>query len=267
MKSVFRRMSRRDFLLRSALFTVGACAGTTLVVKPFARALDRLAAQEPGPRIGMILDDVGFNIRRVEPFLDLAIPITYSILPHMDFSCSLAEKIHGRGHEVMLHQPMEPHNSALNPGPGALYLKQGAPEMERILRENFDNFPHAAGFNNHMGSRFTENRLKMQTALSFFLQREFYFVDSFTSRQSAGFATARAMNMTAAHSHTFIDNTRTRAAVYAQLVRIKAHALKNGCAIGIGHPWPETAEGLRQFLQELQGSNFQLVYASQIACV
>jgi len=267
MNSNFRRISRRDFLIRSALFTAGSCAGTGLMLKPFARALDRQAADVPAPRIGIILDDVGFNLERVQPFLELNVPITYAILPHMQFSRSLAENIHSRGHEVMLHQPMEPYNSELNPGPGALYLTQSTAVMESILRGNLENFPHAAGFNNHMGSRFTESRVKMQPALSFFLEKEFYFVDSCTSARSVGFETARAMNMMAAHSHEFIDNTRAGAAVYGQLVRLKAHALKNGCAIGIGHPWPETAQGLRQFLQELKGSNFSLVYASQIACV
>jgi len=36
--------------------------------------------------------------------------------------------------------------------------------------------------------------------------------------------------------------------------------------VGIGHPWPETAQGLGQFLKELKGSPFKMVYASQIAC-
>ncbi len=267
MNSNSRRISRRDFLIRTALFTAGTCTGTGLVLKPFARALDRLAAGEPAPRIAFILDDVGFNVERLQPFLDLKAPITYAVLPHMQYSRSLAEKIHASGHEVMLHQPMEPYNRDLNPGPGALYLAQSSSVMEQILQGNLENFSHAAGFNNHMGSRFTESRPKMQLALSFFQEREFYFVDSCTSQHSVGFETAWAMNMTAAHSNEFIDNTRTVPAVYGQLVRLKAHALKNGCAIGIGHPWPETAQGLRQFLQELRGSNFSLVYASQIACV
>lgn len=261
-----RGMSRRDFIIRTALFTAGACAGADLLVRPFARALDRQAAAGDAPRIGFILDDVGYNAERARLFLDLAVPITYAILPHMPFSCSLAETIHRCGHEVMLHQPMEPHNSSLNPGPGALYLSQSAAEMQRILRANLDSFPHAVGFNNHMGSRFTESRPKMRQALSFFLPKEFYFVDSGTSQHSVGFATARALHMTAAHSHEFTDNVRTVPAVYGRLVRLKAHALKHGCAIGIGHPWPETAQGLKGFLQELEGEHFTFAYASQIAC-
>ena len=260
------RMSRRDFLIRTTVFAAGACAGTSFLLKPFARALNAEAAGGTAPRIAFILDDVGFNVERVRPFLELGAPLTYAILPHMQFSGSLAEKIHGRGHEIMLHQPMEPHNSSLNPGPGGLYLSQSKQEMERILLRNLENIPHAAGFNNHMGSRFTESRPKMQEALAFFLEQEFYFVDSCTSERSVGFATARDMNMMAACSHEFTDNIRTASAVYGQLVKLKAHAIKHGCAVGIGHPWPETAQGLGQFQKELKGSNFKMVYASQITC-
>ena len=261
-----RLVSRRDFLIRTALFAAGTCAGTSVLLTPIARALDAEAAGGPAPRIAFILDDVGINIERVRPFLELGAPLTYAILPHMMFSYSLANTIHGRGHEIMLHQPMEPHNSSLKPGPGGLYVSQSKKEIEIILQRNLENFPHAAGFNNHMGSRFTESRPKMREALSFFLERDFYFVDSCTSERSVGFTTARDMNMMAAHSHEFIDNVRTDTAVYAQFVKLKACALKHGCAVGIGHPWPETAHGLGQFLREMKGSNFKMVYASQVAC-
>jgi uncharacterized protein len=260
------RVSRRDFLIRTALFAAGACAGTGFLLKPFARALDAEAATASAPSIAFILDDVGFNVERVQPFLELKAPFTYAILPHMMFSRSLAEKIHGRGHEIMLHQPMEPHNSSLNPGPGALYVSQNRREIEKILEKNLDTFSHAAGVNNHMGSRFTESRPRMQEALAFFFEREFYFIDSCTSERSVGFATARDMNMMTACSHEFTDNIRTAGAVYGQLVKLKAHALKHGCAVGIGHPWPETAQGLGQFLKELKGTHFKMVYASEIAC-
>ena len=266
MTKLNRPVTRRDFLIRTALFAAGTCAGTSFLLKPFARALDSEAAGVTAPRIAFILDDVGFNVERVMPFLELSTPLTYAILPHMLFSRSLAEKIHGRGHEIMLHQPMEPHNSSLNPGPGSLYVSQSKKEMVRILLENLDNFPHAAGFNNHMGSRFTESRPKMQEVLAFFLAREFYFVDSCTSERSVGFATACDMNMMAAHSYEFIDNIRTVSAAYAQFVKLKALALKHGSAVGIGHPWPETAQGLGQFLRELRGSPFKMAYASQITC-
>ena len=261
-----RRITRRDFLIRTAVFAAGACAGTGFLLKPFARALDAEAAVAPASRIAFILDDVGFNVERLQPFLELKAPLTYAILPHMLFSRSLAEKIHSLGHEIMLHQPMEPHNSSLNPGPGGLYLSQSKQEIEKILLHNLENFPHAAGVNNHMGSRFTESRTKMQEVLAFFLKREFYFVDSCTSERSVGFATARELNMMAAHSFEFIDNIRTASAAYAQFVKLKALALKHGSAVGIGHPWPETAHGLGQFLRELKGSPFKMAYASQIAC-
>ncbi len=94
MNGNFRPVSRRDFLIRSALFTAGACAGAALLPGPLARALDRLAESSPAPRIGFILDDVGASFERVKPFLDLEFPATFSVLPRLQHSAGIAD--HGR---------------------------------------------------------------------------------------------------------------------------------------------------------------------------
>lgn len=269
MTEYLKILSRRDFLIKTASLTVGACLGTNLLLKPFAHALgstenDRKTAPQKNPKIAIIIDDVGFNVTRVQPFLQLGVPITFSVLPHLAYSRMLAEKIHAAGHEIMLHQPMEPHNSFVDPGPGALYLSQSTQDMYKIIEKNIASFPFAVGFNNHMGSRFTESKLKMTETLKIFRDREFFFVDSFTSQHSIGFDTAKDINMTAAFRNEFIDNTWEKQYVYAQLVKLKKHALTFGHAVGIGHPRPATVKALAKFLNDLKGSGFSLVYASQI---
>jgi polysaccharide deacetylase 2 family uncharacterized protein YibQ len=262
--------SRRNFLLKTAFFTAGSFIGTNHLLKPLARALsigyddDLDDFTHERPEIAIIIDDVGYNFSRVLPFLELGVPITFSILPRLMYSRRSAEKVHAEGHEIMLHQPMEPYSHLIDPGPGALYLSQGTKEMYKIIDENISSFPFSAGVNNHMGSRFTESREKVADTLKSFRERNFFFIDSITTHNSVAFNTARELNMTTAFRNVFIDNQWDKQYICLQLLKLKKHALKYGHAIGIGHPRPETVSALEEFLDELEGSSFSIVNASRI---
>ena len=55
----------------------------------------------------------------------------------------------------------------------------------KVLQRDLGEIPFVAGVNNHMGSRFTENKEKMMVVLEELKRRALYFVDSKTSRRSA----------------------------------------------------------------------------------
>ena len=84
-------------------------------------------------RISLIIDDIGSSPSRLRPFLDLGIPITFAILPKLRYSQEHACEIHRQGHEIILHQPMEPFNRFLDPGPGALYVGD---EEDKIVKDH-----------------------------------------------------------------------------------------------------------------------------------
>lgn len=260
-------LSRRDFLLRSVC-GAGMLIVPGLIGRSKAFALSGPPVKVPGgtmPCIALIIDDVGFSVDRVAPFLQLKVPLTFSVLPHLPYSRQLAEKIHDQGHEIMLHQPMEPHNMFIDPGPGALFVSQSPDAVLQIIERNIAGIPHAVGCNNHMGSRYTELRHNMGAALASFKERGFFFVDSITSQRSVAYATAKTMAMGAAQRNVFIDNVRDKQYVYAQLVSLKKHALRFGSGIGIGHPRPETVAALKRFLPEIKHAGVCLAYASQLA--
>jgi hypothetical protein len=240
------------------------------LLQPLARALAgeqgrfQEIASSGRPKISIIIDDVGYNVSRVLPFLDLGVPITFSILPRLPYSSKLADMIAAEGHEIMLHQPMEPCNSSIDPGPGALYLCQSSEEVYKILVENTSNFPCATGVNNHMGSRFTESPEKVTETLKILKERNFFFIDSVTTRRSVAFSTARQLRITSAFRNVFIDNQWDKPYICRQLSRLKKHALRFGHAIGIGHPRPETVSALKDFFDGLEASGFSIANASQI---
>jgi len=240
------------------------------LLKSLARAFepDCAAAVLPqDPLIALIIDDVGHSVSAVRPFFELGIPITFSILPHLRFSERLAEKAHAIGHEVMLHQPMEPHSRSIDPGPGALLLSHRPQELITIIDANIMSIPFAVGVNNHMGSRFTESKKNILETLEIFKERNFFFVDSYTSCHSIAFDTARELDMTTACRNEFLDIRSERDFVFLQLVKLKKHALRFGKAIGIGHPKPATVDALRDFVRELKGGPLKPTYVSALVSV
>ena len=62
----------------------------------------------------------------------------------------------------------------------------------------------------------------------------------------------------------FLDNINDEATIFGQLVKLKHHALQYGRAVGIGHPFPETAAAIGRFIKNLNGSGVDLVHVSGI---
>ena len=115
-----------------------------------------------------------------------------------------------------------------------------------------------------MGSRFTSCEKEMNEVLQVVKSKGFFFVDSLTTNHSAAYSTAKKLEVSTARRHIFLDNCLEESAILSQLQRLKDIALRNGYAVGIGHPFPETAKAVERFLGTLKGSPFNLVYISQV---
>ena len=256
-----RDMDRRRFLITSTSFLFGSLFGLNGFSKAYAKSGKEKIFR---PQIALIIDDIGNSLSRARQFLELKEPITYSILPRLSHSQDLALEIHEHGHEIMLHQPMEPYNSHLDPGPGALYVGDGADRIAGVMEENIEHVPFATGVNNHMGSRFTSSEREIEEALRAVEKSGLFFVDSLTSSRSVAYRTARRFHMASALRNIFLDNVHSETRILLQLIKLKRHALKYGSAIGIGHPFPETARAIRRFSSALEDSDVSLVYVSAV---
>ncbi len=255
------RLNRRQFLLSSAVVFTGSLLGFHRLAPSHAATL---AEHHAGPKLALIIDDIGFSRPVTQRYLDLQIPITFSILPRLPLSALLAEMIHRCGHEIMLHQPMEPLQADVDPGPGAVYLGDSGQQIKQIISDNITALPYLAGVNNHMGSRFTQSHRHVCHALTAVQCRSLYFVDSVTTRASKAFMEARRMALPTLRRDMFIDPMADAALTFKQLCRLKLRAVTRGCAIGIGHPYPETLAGLRHFLNCNAHQGIQLVYISSL---
>jgi polysaccharide deacetylase 2 family uncharacterized protein YibQ len=254
-------MDRRTFLLRSASLLAGSLFGMKSFSWAFAFEEYENNDLFP-PSIALIIDDIGYSFSRVRRFLKLEVPITFSILPRLPKSHNLAVEIHSEGHEIMLHQPMEPHNPHCDPGPGALHVGDRPETIVKIMEDNISEMPFAVGVNNHMGSRFTECCREINEALRVVKNKGLFFVDSLTSSRSEAYKVARRLGMVTARRNIFVDNVVGESTVLSQLQRLQIRAMRHGHAVGIGHPFPETARAIRQFLRRVKHDDVSMVHVS-----
>ena len=238
-------MNRRSFLLNSVSLLFNGLLVFDGLSKAFGFSSE---GRTFVPRIAIIIDDIGFSRSQAQRFLDLKAPITFAVLPKLKRSFELAEKIHARGHEILLHQPMEAHNSHLSPGPGALYVGYGPEKIARLIRENIAGVPYALGVNNHMGSRLTECREEINQVLNVIENQSLSFVDSITSSRSIAYQEANRRGIPSAFRNIFLDNFRNEDYIINQLRILEEEGRKTGRAVGIGHPFPETARAISRFL-------------------
>lgn len=256
-------MDRRQFVRQGTIALFWGLAG---LFSPFgSRALGEtphLSGRKP--RIALIIDDIGFNRGRARAFLDIGVPMTYAVLPRLRLTACLAEEIHRYGRQVMLHQPMEPFDPAIDPGPGAVFVSDTPEKIAATIRSNLEETPFAAGMNNHMGSRFTSSPEKMAQALPVVRDEGLFFVDSLTTGRSKAYPTACRLHMPAAYRNIFIDNQPEESLVLRRMNQLFDHARRYGQAIGIGHPHQETYKAVARFVSSTSPDDVEFVHVSSI---
>jgi len=240
------------FFLSSVFVQFGlpslSTAACRLVFPMPKRRPDAASPPKCAPKVALVIDDIGNSIHIARAFLCLNLPITFSILPLRPFSKELVDEIAAKGHEILLHQPMEPMSPYIDPGPGAVYTDFTAIQIREIVRKNIQQVEGAVGVNNHMGSKFTTHSAKMKEALTVIKGEGLFFIDSLTSHRSVAYRTAKRLHMRADHRSVFLDYEIGVDTTVRQMTRLVCLAIRRGKAIGIGHPFPSTLEGIKRFL-------------------
>ncbi|MFH1915188.1 MAG: divergent polysaccharide deacetylase family protein [Pseudomonadota bacterium] len=201
-----------------------------------------------GPGMAIVIDDIGEDIRVLKGLLALDFPVTLAVWPNAGQTRESVRLIKNSGHDLIIHFPMEPMGyPAYDPGGDALFTTMSDEAIRQRVAENLDRIPEAIGVNNHMGSKFTAHAPGMQVALAELRRRSLFFLDSLTTSRSVARATARKIGIPFYERDIFLDNVRDVSAITLQLRKAESVALKNGSAIAIGHPYPETLTALREW--------------------
>lgn len=216
------------------------------------------------PMIAIIIDDLGVDRRRSERMAQVKGPLTLSYMTYAEDVARQARDAHARGHELMVHVPMQPQSASYDPGPEVLEVGLPAEEIRRRLDWGLSRFDGYVAINNHMGSRFTSDAAGMQVVMGELRRRGIAFVDSVTSERTLGAETARRYGVPFTTRHIFLDNDQNVAHVRAQLAKTEGYARKHGFAVAIGHPHDGTIEALAGWVSGLEAKGLVLVPVSAI---
>ena len=93
---------------------------------------------------------------------------------------------------------------------------------------------------------------------------DLFFVDSRTTAATVAEQLAGEFGIPNIRRKVFLDNERDSDAIDAQFRRLLALARRDGTALGIGHPYPETLALLQQELPRLHEYNIELVPVSRL---
>lgn len=258
------------------LFTLGPQNQTIVEVSVNGHATHRLAfvaltEKEPAPsppiglpKIAIIIDDFGYDKDTASKFLELDGVLAFSVLPHSPFQSEIASAVHETGRDVLLHLPMEPLDyPVVNPGKGALTTSMEPEELLDQLLDDLGAVPFIVGVNNHMGSKLTQDVVKMRHIFKVLKSRHLFFVDSLTSPLSNCANAARLLDLKFACRQVFLDHVQEPNAIRFQIKRLVTMAKTRGQAIGIGHPYPITWKILKEELPKIR-KQVDLVPVSEI---
>jgi uncharacterized protein len=223
-----------------------------------------LAPNTSGPRLAIILDDLGQDYAAAEAIFALPYPLTISVLPNNPHSVDIAEEARRRGYEVMLHLPMESvgqrhaESHELRPG-------MSQRQVSTLVNGFIAAVPGVAGVNNHQGSASTTNYALMNELMPVLREHKLFYIDSRTTAATVAFDAARHAGVPAAYRNVpFLDDVADVGAVSRQIRLALREAREKNEAIAIGHPHPATLRALHEVLPDAKAQGVRLVYASEL---
>jgi uncharacterized protein len=230
--------------------------------KPLAQ-LHQLPGDHP-PVVAIVIDDIGYDRQIASKLLAMDAPLTFSVLPYGPFSREIAAEARSKGHEIMLHLPMEPKEfPAVNPGPGALLNQMTPDEFIGQLKADISRIPGLKGVNNHMGSAISTSPERMRQIFTILKKDDLYYIDSRTTAETVARPSAELLQIPFTERDIFIDHFENQRFIRKQLHNLIKRAKRQGYAVGIAHPHAVTCKVLIDLLPELKKS-VELVPASMV---
>ncbi len=209
-------------------------------------------------RLIIVIDDVGYNLFQLDPFLKLPFKITFAILPGLPYTEQAAKLIHEAGKEYILHQPMDSVDGR-DTGPGAIHSGMSLEEVSDVIDKNLSGLPYAVGVNNHMGSAGTADEDLMVSLFKVLKRRKLFFLDSRTTSKSVARKAAAETGLPFAERSIFLDNNKEKESIKNSVEKGVEVSEKKGHAVMIGHIWSsELAEVLLELYPALLEDNYTL---------
>ena len=217
-----------------------------------------------GPILAIVIDDWGYGWAAAADFLALDVPLNIAVIPYLPYSERHAREAAARGHQVILHLPMEPLGEGWELGRGTVTTAMAADEIGRDVRAALAAVPFASGINNHMGSKATADPRVMAQVLLTVKEQGLFFLDSRTTSASVAAAVGAELGVPVLENDRFIDTDSSPERVKERILAAARVARSRGYAVAIGHVRPGTYAGLVASLAELEREGVRLAYLDEV---
>jgi hypothetical protein len=222
--------------------------------------------EKPLSKVALVIDDLGEDLNFLKELVALNCPLTVAIFPEAPLTRETAELATKNGLEVIIHLPLEAFNMQISSAgaDGLITTSMSLMEVRYILERSLSLLPQAKGLNNHMGSKATTDEALMEIIMTFLKDKNLYFLDSRTSPKTVAYDLAIRKKVPAASRQVFLDADEDRNKVEDRMNELFNLARKNGQAIGIGHPYPETLKVLKTYLPKAEEYGLKVVPVSEL---
>lgn len=217
------------------------------------------------PLVAIVIDDAGLDQKRSARAVSrLRAPVTISYLAYAPQAQRQVDAARAAGHEVILHLPWEPENPRIDAGPHHLSVDMAPEQLEYNLLINLDAFNGYDGVNNHMGSRFSQDRAGLAIVMAELKKRNLFFLDSRTTGDSLAEEVAHEHGLPATHRDVFLDHDENSQKVRTSLQEVEDFARRHGSVIAIGHPKDVTLNALEAWIPTLEKKGLELAPLSAV---
>ncbi|NLO44478.1 MAG: divergent polysaccharide deacetylase family protein [Candidatus Cloacimonetes bacterium] len=214
------------------------------------------------PDVVIIIDDFGYTSGQLlEDFANLPPEIVFAVMPNLAQTKISAEKGAAKGHEIILHLPMEAQLSSTSPGERYISEDMSKDEIAPMIDSFLEQLPMAIGVNNHMGSTSTESISTMDAVLRHLKRRGLFFIDSVTTAKSVAYAVSKEYNLPFARRDIFLDVPDSSDETLAQKIQdLGKYKGRREPVIIITHCHNrEKLDALHKFLAQIKGMGINII--------
>jgi len=225
--------------------------------------------ESDSPSIAIIIDDFGNNSKGTKEMLSLPIKFTGAVMPEMPNTKSECGMLIEAKKDVILHMPMEPHKGKKSwLGKAAILNDYSKDKALSIFTQSLSQIENCIGFNNHMGSKVTENKEIITELLKEAKQRNLIVIDSVTGPKSVVGEIAEELGVRYVKRDVFLDSTTDTTKIIENLKKAGKIAKEKGLAVAIGHVGAEgglpTYNAILRTYKDLESEGIKFIGVSDI---
>lgn len=241
--------------------TAGMAGEATGEALPTTQRVEK-RSDPASPTIAVVVDDTGMVAERLEEWLAVDAPITFTAIPNCVATPGVVERLYAAGFRIMMHIPTEndPPNSFS--GTGQLSTGMDRATVFATLDADLAQVPHATGINNHQGARGCNDLTLMTYQCEWAVERGLFIMDSDSSTDSQVTRAMANLGLPRRENQVFIDHDNDPEYIRSAMRRLADIARRDGTAIGICHfGRPNTARMVGEMILTLkaEGINFAFV--------